>query len=56
MLLPSLGNKQHKVNKIIFEKGPMFFFQNFYKNKDLIFFFFSFVLIFFNKENYLIFV
>jgi len=27
MLLPSLGNKQHKVNKNIFEKGLMFFFQ-----------------------------
>ena len=44
MLLPCLGNKQHKVNTNIFEKGLMFFFQKFYKNKRRylcsIFFFF----------------
>ena len=49
MLLPSLGNKQHKVNKNIFDKGPMFFFQKFYKNKGsyfcYVFFCFSFLLI-----------
>jgi len=33
MLLPSLSNKQHKVNKNIFEKGSMFFFKKNYKNK-----------------------
>jgi len=47
MLLPSLGNKQHKVNKNIFENGPVVFFQKFYKNKKPYFCLVSFVLIFF---------
>ena len=33
MLLLILGNEQHKGNKNIFEKGPISFSQNFYKNK-----------------------
>jgi len=33
MFLPSLGNKQQKVNENDFEKGPTLFFQKFYKNK-----------------------
>jgi len=49
MLLPSLGNKQHKVNKNIFEKGLTFFFQKLYKNKGpyfcFLFFCFNFILI-----------
>jgi len=51
VLLPSLGNKQQKVNKNIFQKGPMFFFQNFIKINDFIsiFFFFSFNFILIKK-------
>jgi len=49
MLLPSLGNKQHKVNENIFEKGLMFFFKKIYKNKGpyfcFLFFCFNFILI-----------
>jgi len=49
MLLPSLGNKQHKMNKNIFEKGHVFFFQKIYKNKGpyfcFLFFCFNFLLI-----------
>jgi len=49
MLLPSLGNKKHKVNKNIFEKCPMFFFQKIYKNKGtyfcFLFFCFNFILV-----------
>ena len=51
MLLPSLGNKQHKVNKNIFEKCLMIFFKNVIKRLYFCSIFFSF-----NKENYLIFV
>jgi len=48
MLLPILGNKQHKVNKHNFAKGPTYSFQTFYKNKTaFISFLFSFVAIFF---------
>ena len=39
MLLPSLGNKQHKVNKHIFSKGPTYSFQTSYKNKMTVFLF-----------------
>ncbi|XP_068483128.1 uncharacterized protein [Phaseolus vulgaris] len=48
MLLPSLGNKQHKVNKNIFEMGLMFFFKRNFKEKGtyfcLVFFSFNFLL------------
>ena len=44
MLLPNLCNKQHKVNKNIFERGLMFFFKNNFKDKGpyfcLVFFYF----------------
>ena len=33
MLLLNLSNEQHKGSKNIFEKGPISFQQNFYKNK-----------------------
>jgi len=49
MLLPSLGNKQHKVNKNIFENGPIFFFKFFYKNKGPYFCFLFFCFNFFNN-------
>jgi len=32
-VLPSLGNKQHKVNKNIFERGLMFFFKKKFKDQ-----------------------
>jgi len=48
MLMPSLGNKQHKVNKNIFEMGLMFFFKKDFKEKGtyfcLVFFCFNFLL------------
>ena len=34
MLLPSLGNEQHKVNKNIFGKGTISSKKNFYENKE----------------------
>jgi len=40
MLLPSLGNKQHKM-KNIFEQGLMFYFQKMYKRAYFCFIFFS---------------
>jgi len=43
MLLPSLGNKKHKVNKNIFERGLMLFFKKNFKDKRL-YFLFSFLL------------
>ena len=51
MLLPSLGSKQHKINKNSFEKCLMFFFQKFYKNKWPYFcsIFFSFNFLSINK-------
>jgi len=45
MLFPGSGNKQHKVNKNIFEKGLMFFFKNNLKNKGP---YFCFLLFCFN--------
>ena len=39
MLFPNLGNKQHKVNKHIFAKGPSYSFQTFYKYKTTLFLF-----------------
>jgi len=57
MLLPSLGNKQHKVNKNIFERGLIFFFKKNFKDKGpyfcLVFFCFNFLL---KKEICLMFV
>jgi len=48
MLLPSLGNIQHKVNKNIFERGLMLFFKKNFKDKRpyfcLVFFCFNFLL------------
>jgi len=48
MLLPSLGNKQHKVNKNIFKRGLMFFFKKNFKYKKpyfcLVFSCFNFLL------------
>jgi len=48
MLFPSLGNKQHKVNTNIFERGFMLFFKNNFKDKRpyfcLVFSCFSFLL------------
>ena len=48
MLFPSLGNKQHKVNTNIFERGFMFFFKKKFKDKGpyfcLDFFCFNFLL------------
>ena len=52
MLLPDLVNEQQKVNKNIFEKCHMSFFQSFYKNNKGPYF----VMFSFNKETYLIFV
>ena len=43
MLLPSLGNKQHKVNTNIFERSLMFFFKKNFKDKRALFLF-SFLL------------
>jgi len=47
MLLPSLGNKQHKVNKNIFEIALMFYIQKIYKKPYFysILFCFNFILI-----------
>jgi len=48
MMLPSLGNEKHKVNKNIFEQCPISSFQKLYKNKGPYFFFvlfFNFLLI-----------
>jgi len=53
MLLPSLGNKQHKVNKNTFERGLMFFFKKNFKDKrpyfSLLFSCFNFLL----KEKFI---
>jgi len=53
MLFPILGNKQHKVNKNIFERGHMFFFQKKFKDKGP---YFCLVFFSFKKEIYLMFV
>jgi len=54
MFLPSLGNEQQKVNKNVFEKDTISFFQKFYKNNNGPYFFSVFFS--FNKETYIVFV
>jgi len=51
VMLSSLDNEQHKVNKNIFQNRPISSFQNFYKNEGPYFFsfFFCFNFILFNK-------